>query len=248
MKYLADGRAVEVVQKLESGYLVQYYYSSGDTEDGLYLDRLSSQIVDRVFDTPPVEKYHESIQALKSEIDELRQNKLAVINECYDIQKQFDDARAKRAQHEQLRLLDDFIAGNITHYVEVEYSCPKIIDFKDDTARKELKLLSLFGASNGKLNWQLNQYRDGSGVYTTVIPTTSYEQALEIAKAYVSKKLEETRERPETRIVELADKWGVPVPVEYREKAKATKREGLLRVLNERKKNIKEIEQELSEL
>jgi chorismate mutase len=182
MKYLADGRQVEVVQHLESGFLVQTYYGMFDPESGPYLDSGNLQIVERVFDEPPVAVFHESITELNEEIERLKQTKASLLSECKEVEKAVAEAKAKRDRHEQLRLLDDFIAGKITHYVEIQYREPRIIEFSEATCDggrdKKLRLLTLFGNSDGKLDWKLNRYRDGSGHDSTVIPVTSYEEAL----------------------------------------------------------------------
>jgi hypothetical protein len=255
LKYLADGREVEVIQELESGYLVQYYYTVGGSdagEYGLYLDCVNTQIVDRVFDTPPVAKFHESIAELNSQIEKIEETKSAKFAELKEVSKAIDDASTKRRQHEQLRLLDDFIAGKITHYVEFwTYGAPKIIEFQDAICnydKKRLKLLTLFGDSKGCLEWKLSSYSDGSGGSSTVIPATSYEQAVEVARAHVVELLENSVDSPSQFCVDTADKWEVPVSDDYRQQAKSEERNRLTKALEERKGQVVAIESQLAQL
>jgi hypothetical protein len=49
-------------------------------------------------------------------------------------------------------------------------------------------------------------------------------------------------------LVQLSDKWNVPVPDEYRQQATEKSRAGLLRVLDERKQAVEQIEQSLAAL
>jgi hypothetical protein len=251
LKYLVDGSAVEVVEELTSGFLVQSYYSYGDDEEP-YLDRTGIKIVDRVFDTPPVAKFHESIQRLNDEIDQLKQTKANLLAEQKAYQKDIEEASAKRKQHEQLRLLDDFIDGKITHYVEFYWNGePNIVEFQDAKCgydRKKLKLLTLFGDSNGNLEWKLSAYSDGSGCSSTVVPTTSYEQAVEVAKSHITDLLQDAKRSAVQSTVNIADKWGVPVPDDYRKQAKATERDRLLKALNERDGQVTEIKSKIAEL
>jgi hypothetical protein len=239
---------------LESGILVQYYYTlggSGDDEYGPYLDRTNTLIVDRVFDTPPIAVYHEDIAKLEKAIEELEKIRESKVSEIRQAAKEIEDASNLRKQHEQLSQLDDFIAGKITHYVEFPYEGPRVIDFNDATCncdKRQLKLLTLFGGSKGDLQWKLSYYHDGSGGSHTVIPVTSYEQATEVSKSHIIGKLRETMERPSQNTVKMADKWDVPVPDDYREQAKEEERRTLLKRLDEHKTYVAGIEKQLAEL
>ena len=98
-----------------------------------------------------------------------------------------DDRVARIKRHKSLGRLDDYLAGRITHYVESGYGPPKIVAFEDaktgeSERRNELKLLTLFGRTDGDLEWKLSQYSDGSGIKCTVIPCLSHGEAVNVVK------------------------------------------------------------------
>ena len=53
-----------------------------------------------------------------------------------------------------------------------------------------IKLLSVLGKSEGKLDYRIHQYRDGSGGWDRCYPFTSYEDAIEHIKASAIKQIE----------------------------------------------------------
>jgi hypothetical protein len=112
--------------------------------------------------------------------------------------RQFElEAKAREERilrHEKLKLLDDWIGGNITHLLHVQRFSPfKITEAKDETTddgdrysrKKKLKLLTLWGSSDGDLQWNIGQYSDASGGTSQIIPFGSYEAALDHVRAAV---------------------------------------------------------------
>jgi len=77
-----------------------------------------------------------------------------------------------------------FLNGDIKYLVYKDYSGCRIeewgaINQTDDIYDiKTIKLLSLFGRTDGNLDWKIGQYSDGSGSGYYVIPCSSYEQAV----------------------------------------------------------------------
>lgn len=253
MKYLADGRAVEVIRALNDGFLVQYYYTNGDCSDEpLYLDRTTILFVDKVFDVPPTPVYHNTIISLNEEIDKLTKSKAAMKRECSEIEMLLSEARKKRAGHDQLKLLDDFLAGRITHLVDVYYYEPRILDLSAalDTgdAAYPLKLVTLFGNSNGDFQWKISRYADGSGGYRKIYPVTSYEEALAVAKGIIASYLEDTKTKPSVKYVEFADKWGVEVPEDYRAAINSKQRAELLLTKENLQDQLAQLEEKLKKL
>lgn len=101
----------------------------------------------------------------------------------------------KNSDPSQLSTLNSFMAGEITHLFVSGYS-PKVIDWLNGdlaydmdnwgshTKLEGIKLVSLYGKSDGSLEYRLCQYRDGSGGgWTTIFPATSYKEALAMAQA-----------------------------------------------------------------
>lgn len=98
-------------------------------------------------------------------------------------------AFAANSDNEQLQTLHAFLAGEITHFFIDGYS-PEIVSWDDNETYctdswgshmriEGMKLVSIFGSSDGKMDYRINQYRDGSGGSSKrIIPCKSYEHAL----------------------------------------------------------------------
>ena len=113
IKYLQSGEEVVLLEKTQSGYLIDRIWSDGITEEEFVVD--SPEFVQLVFDSPPVEKYSDQIAILTEQIKDLKETKRGLENQIEAIRDQEKDRFKRYAQCEQLRLLDEFIAGKITH-------------------------------------------------------------------------------------------------------------------------------------
>ncbi len=153
-----------------------------------------------VFTSAPKEVVEKELVALQAKVSEAQSALYKVREENRLMDKEIEARKARLKQHEALKYLDDYIAGRITHYVVADHYGEKgsnwrIIDVKtpdnasgnlDQWERKgwlprdgKTKLLSLFGASGGQLDWQLNHYSDGSGITrTTAYPCLSLHEAV----------------------------------------------------------------------
>ncbi|MCU1282322.1 MAG: hypothetical protein JWM53_5868 [bacterium] len=183
--YSVHGQAAEFVARSFDGYIVRQLFTREDGEPHVG----KPEIWHEVFATPPVAKVHEKIAAAEKRLQELN----AAITAARDQQRELDatekDRLARLKQHEALARIDDFLAGKITHYVVESWSgfvildTAKAISGDEDSHsyNKETKLLTLFGKSNGDLQWCLNRYSDGSGQWSAVWPCTSYGDAVRVA-------------------------------------------------------------------
>ncbi len=157
---------------------------------------------------------------LSAEVDNLRGQKRIA-------EKEIAERAARFAKHDQLKSLDAFltkgaIIGYVTDSGYYGVSTVKMEDTKNDRYRDEFKLLSLFGRSDGNLEWKLNEYYDGSGNWTKVIPfTTEEERRAGILKMFEERfenwKKSENKPYASVSCVESATKHGVPVPDEIRQ-------------------------------
>lgn len=219
IKYLEDGSAVVVVEKLESGFLVEpvYEYDGENIQDSRNPIRVS-----RVFDKAPTLKYETAIIRLRDEIQALEQQRTTLSLNQRGSEAMAKEIDSKLKKHESLRCLLDYIDGKITHYVEDGWNGVCIVPFFEatcagDDRKRDLKLLTLFGDSRGNLQYKLNRYKDGSGCDSVVRPAKSMEEATAIAQEMF---LDKMASRVDIAIVQNADKLGIAIPDEYRQKAK----------------------------
>lgn len=71
-KYLINGQAVRLIREVEGGFLYQNVFFDPDYEDG-YIDDSSIFFADKLFDNPPVEKYHQEVKDLQVQIGHLKE-------------------------------------------------------------------------------------------------------------------------------------------------------------------------------
>jgi hypothetical protein len=145
--------------------------------------------------------------------------------------------KARLLEHEKLALLDDYLSGNITHFVvKASYGTGLTIQTFDDFMKvqseygndKGFRLLSLYG--DGKqLTWQRHSYSDGSGSTIQCQPATSYEDAVNIAAQAIQDHwvayAKGSKSQPWTYegAIATADKLGFDVPDEIREAIRQSK-------------------------
>lgn len=208
IKYTTDGDKVLVVdyvndkQAIVRKILVTGAGSEVADEQKFVVER--TKLCDSPVETWKEKRLRESEQNYKERIDGLER-------ECKEAKKRLKEATtkarlranelfafAKNANEEKLRTLKMFLAGEITHVFVASPFTPQIVNADDDkmfmidssfSGRREfeaLKLISLFGKSNGDIGYWLHQYSDGSGCgYTEIVPCSSYEEALELAQGMV---------------------------------------------------------------
>lgn len=193
MKYTSDGKKVAVIGKLNATEtIVQEIFVC---KDGSEIPSGEHFVVKSLHDAP-VMSWHakqekelkESITRLESRRDSLDRevrnaNKLAEckINSLKNIAKNAD-------VEEALDDLADFVSGRITHVVVERYSDVYIGSFDESIESTEygrvdgIKLLSLFGKSDGTLRWRIHQYTDHSGGSTEITPARGIDDAYRISQ------------------------------------------------------------------
>ncbi|EKT4561858.1 hypothetical protein QEM42_003052 [Pseudomonas putida] len=203
IKYTSDGRKVVVVGKLNAEQtIVQEIFVSNGQE----IPSGENFVVKSLHDAPAVswkendlkkqeERYERETKRLKDDL-ESQSRRLGIAREKAKSHADVLMAFANKADEAQLDTLKKFLSGEITHLYMAGYS-PEIFEWADDLKSFDtdndswnrrvkvdgMKLVSLFGYSDGNLAYRLHTYRDGSGGSAEIHPATSYEQALEWAQA-----------------------------------------------------------------
>jgi len=201
IKYTDDGKKVLVVGKLNAQQtIVQEIFVSAGQE----IPSGENFVVKSLHDAPAESWKEKNLRELEARYETSRKKWEAEIDQqgrrlsmAKDKAKAHADALLKfvdKADSESMILLKKVMSGQITHIFVSGYS-PEIYeweggrgayateDFHDRNKVQGIKLLSLYGYSDGDLEYRLHQYRDGSGGSEQIWPTCSYEEALKLAQA-----------------------------------------------------------------
>lgn len=204
IKYTNDGKKVVVISNLNSQEtIVQEIFVSEKGEEIPYGEKFT---VKNLFDEPMVswkEKHLKEIEERYEKTFHQKEKELADLVRKYSdksslissIVKSFTSLE-KNMKESDFETLVNCISGKITHVVIKNYNGYEIYEFQNkigkyDRYDNNIKLISLYGNSNGYLNYHLHQYSDGSGGNKDEIyPFTSYELAFDFIKNNILSEIE----------------------------------------------------------
>lgn len=212
-----DGNECEVLSTFDGGVVVQYAMES-DGEP-----RWSQpHIVKSVFDEPPAIRKAKQIADYDEQLAEKRKELSLLTRQIREAKAGNDALLAKlSSSNAALQHVADYIDGKITHYV-TETNCEyRILTFAEAVSecetgyKRKPRLLSLFGDSEGNLQWRLNVWHDPSGSSVRCRPCMSEEHARETAKSLVLKDFTKDLGRYQIDLlIQSAERFGVAVPQE----------------------------------
>ena len=172
------------------------------------------------FLSPPRDVIDKEIAQLEAKVEELQAavNKLG--REHAEAERDIITRKVRLARHDQLKRLDDFITKGVSCYViDHDYGRIDIVDFKDTKAEHshaKFRMLSLFGNSDGDLEWHINQYADASGSSYVCIPCSNRDEAKLMVAQMLEWKWAKWRKDKGFNHLDTyaanARKHGVPVP------------------------------------
>lgn len=246
IKYTSDGKKVAVIGKLNAEQtIVQEIFISGGQE----IPSGENFVVNSLHDEPAESwkekrlrelelKYDTRRNELEAKIDRLNRESLLLIDKAKEKAKCLT-AFIKNADTEQMQTLQYFMSGSITHFFVDSYQ-PKIIEWEDNeindvdtfNGRQKMdgiKLISLFGKSNGDLSYQLFRYSDGSGSSESIYPATSYDGALAMAQAQFDRLCEGylSGDKKDINLRLWGDIKGIKIPNKVTEKHNNAARESI---------------------
>jgi hypothetical protein len=149
-----------------------------------------------------------------------------------------------------LERIDDFLAGKMTHLAFHHWSGWTILTLKEALAYKEsdydsvpkgIRLLTLFGKTNGNLEWQLSSYSAHDNHPDEVYPFFSLEDAKEFVKVRFEIKWNAWRDDPKELSNAIGSArnalaLGIPVPEDILDAAKENFIQNQRSVLEEKQK------------
>ena len=221
IKYLKNGEKVEVIKKLETGYVVSKYYNY-DNDGYIEEDVSNEQIyVEEVFNSLPATEYHKKIKFLKEEIVELNneknktEKKVMAAKDKYWKSKQKNEELLKiLSENEGLENIREILDSKVEYYV---YTNPDSMGIgpvlENDTSKR---LLTLYGRQSG-VRWVLSEKSDGSGAGKSVIPCISMKDARKKLKEEIIKALDSCNpiNYPYDRIIRAAQKNNIDISPKY---------------------------------
>jgi hypothetical protein len=170
-------------------------------------------VADKLFGNEPKPQVGPQRQAISGEIQKLRDERKSVQadlaakrQEIHQVSAEYRTLTEKMKRVPALRRIEEIIDGKITHVVVIDHgsiavkTADQALQARDYGRLDGMRLLTLLGNSKGDLWWGMNEYRDGSGSLTTVMPCTSEEEASESARDHASKLLQ-------SRIINGEDYW-----------------------------------------
>ncbi len=201
IKYTADGRKVQLTSEVEllNGYAVKEVFITEEGEEVLGKTFVEKQL----FDQKVISWKEKKLKELENKVRESDQR---LNKQLKDNLRKSRESRNSTEAHlkalktvrdntksEHFQLLIDFLAGNITHVIKTSYGNSfSILEFSLAAKyEQELKLVSLFGRSNGDLTYKIHSYPDASGgsgyeIYPCVGENQTHIKAQELIDSYDS--------------------------------------------------------------
>lgn len=158
--YLENGTEVEYITGVEGKHIVYVHMMYEDGEP-IFTD---PKLVNQVFTEPPIEKRHARIAELDEQIAKRRDLVLDLEKTQFALEQESKRFAGIFERNEALSMVDAFLERRIkfvvsdnSHGVITLETFDKAMEV-EGKYEKGMKLLSLFGGSNGKLQWRLNKY------------------------------------------------------------------------------------------
>lgn len=201
--YLRNGEEVLIHQKVEDGYIIEKYitvYLEYDEEEDLSGEKV---FVSEVFNKPPTNVKEKSLADLDIRI----KSKTNVLNALSSEELSLKDSIRKRGleieemdknakKYKAIEGAIDFIEGKFTHFAIIPSWGKPYVATKNEGMDAEgkydrgTKLLTLFGKTEGDLEWRINQYSDGSGSSNQLAqPCKSEQEAIDFIKTFIIKQM-----------------------------------------------------------
>lgn len=207
-KYLSDGRKVVLVGWLNNvEAIVQEIFVTAAGDEIPSGERF---VVKSLHDTPVKSYKDKELERLEKREKDAKATILRLEKEIELIDERLKTRRAmasciekaaKSMSPEDLDLLEMFTTGQIKWAVDLDYRINDPVPFDTYFADVDteygrrrfdgIKLLTLFGTSEGNLRFRVNHYRDGSGCYSNSYFFKDRESALSFIKDTVDFRIQE---------------------------------------------------------
>lgn len=263
--FTVDGRKVEFIAEADGEFVVRTFVShSWEDDESEYPGSVVQ--VESLFEHPPTEVYDKAMNEKQSALDALELKRATLAASVKDLERGIADRKAVFSKHKSLDLLEDFIAGRITHVLVGNYGLEvKPIDYalktSDSGHQRNLRLVTLFGDSKGDLNWRMSYYSDGSGSSSYhMLPFLSEADAIAAGAGVALQSIAKWRkgENPYTGgwdfncglegAISFLERYDLEVPEDAKKHIRDSAIERLKKVVAETEKNLLEDQNKLNAL
>jgi len=255
IKYTKQGKKVVVLGKLNNNdFIVQEIYVS---KEGAEIPGGENFIASGLLDEPMEtweekrarenkERYERDRQNYEKSLDDLRKRdrtEMAALKAKIDCIKR----TTENISLESFEMVENFLLEKYKYIVTGGYDI-KLYDFhieRDlasfwDDRCEGLKLVSIYGKSDGTLQWRIHDYSDHSGGSKEVYLFCTLEEAKEKFASLIEAKSDYGSED-----IKRFQTWGLPVNKEKVKKYISYKKENITKSIEGRKMDIEKLEEEL---
>lgn len=237
IKYQLDGKKVEVIKKDGEQYLVAPFYEY-EGEELVEDINFYWEFRRNLFDKPDQVKkiINQEIVKLQSQVEALKKQKEEIGREIIETSKIIERLGNK---NKVLRQLEDFISGNVK-WIIIDGWRTSLDNIEKLKYEDKIRLISLYGHSNGDIGWRINSYNDGSGGEYDCFLFTDYEMArTELKKILLNKNINEYD-------IKEAQKHNIELPAEKIEQFKKEQRKQIEHNIKEGEKSLSALKAKLS--
>lgn len=251
IKFTDDGKKVVVIGKLNnSETIVQEIFVSGDSE----IPSGEQFVVKSLHDSPVVSWKEKEIERIDAKLKYAEKTAAAALSRLSDIRARADAMYQgcaqilKNTNGKMFSEVSKMISGEYEYVVSnLKYGVPRIERIENYIVRKdnysyELRLLSIFGKSDGDFGWKINRWRDDSGSWEEFIPCKNKDDALRVAVSAI----EERDYTADT--IKFLENNGQPVNDDKRAKHMQQKLEGLQKEINAQNEKLEKLLSEQAQL
>lgn len=270
IKYTTDGKKVVVIGDLnQTEKIVQEIFV---TKSGDEIPTGERFIVKSLLDEPAKSWKEKELEKLEARYDNEKREWESKLNRIVrEKQVAYDSLSArvkwlknvaKEPHQEKLKnaisTLAEFFTNNDKWVFYEDYSTWHLEKFNENGVNRifdhierdygrerfdSMRLLSLYGKSDGDVEWRVSTYYDGSGSDTTV----HFFKSEKDATSFIKRKFEKIEEYG-SRHFDIAKKFGLKLDENKVDAFNAKKRERLNKSLEIKRKELSDLENELSEL
>lgn len=209
-KYLSDGRKVVVIGQLNNvESIVQEVFI---TEGGDQVPSGEKFTTKNLHDEPVLswkakeeKKWEQRTEEAKRTYEGINRNIDNIRIKQKGLTAIFKQSRllADNFEGQDLETLSSVMSGACEYLVISSYGVPNLVRFEDEMMNidsgyhgkkfESIKLISLMGQTNGRMDYRINRWNDGSGSNTLIYPFNSRDDAIEKIKDIILKDIEEDK-------------------------------------------------------